>query len=215
MDLKSIDFFANLDEKNIKKMEKISTFLKMNSGEILFYEGDEPKYLHILLNGVIKLYKTDLKGHQVFMHHFTPVSLVGELANFENMPYPATAEAVVNSEILRINFSELSEDFFKNPDVSMQIIKSLSQKAKILTNVIHKEMILSTEAKIAKLIVENGEIFKEFKNTQIANILNITPETLSRTLTRFKKMGYIEIDKKHSVKLLNKKALEILYKGCL
>ncbi len=213
MDLKTIDFFSGIDEKNLKKIESISSLVELKSGNILFYEGDKPVFMHILLSGVLKLYKTDLKGHQIFMHSFTPVSLVGELANFENIPYPATAEAVVKSKVLKIDFSKLSEDFFKNPEVSIQIIKSLSQKAKILTNVIHKEMILTTEAKIAKLIVENREIFKELKNTQIANILNITPETLSRTLTRFKKIGYITINRKHEINIVDCDALEILYKG--
>lgn len=90
----------------------------------------------------------------------------------------------------------------------MEIIKSLIAKHKILIEIIQKEAILTADAKIAKFILENGELFSTLKNTQIASILNITPETLSRTLSRFKASGSIEMDDKHTVHILDKSALE-------
>ncbi len=209
--LKEIMLFNSLSEENLKKIEDISIIKKLNAKDVLFYEGDHPKYLHILLSGVIKLYKTDPKGHQLFLHQFTPTSLIGELANFENFPFPATAEAVIESEVLKIDYDKLSDTIFSNPAVSMEIIKSLSKKAKILENVIHQEMILSAEAKVAKLLVEHIELFSQLKNSQIASLLNTTPETLSRTITKFKKSGYIKYDANHKLQIVQKNHLKRLY----
>jgi len=212
MYLKDITLFHSLSKKNLEQIKKISTKERYKAGNIIFYEGDKPTYLHILLDGVVKLYKTDSKGHQVYIHQFTPVSLIGELANFENMPFPATAEATTSCIILKIEYAKLDKDFLRNPDVSFEIIKSLSQKTKILSNIIHQEMILSTDAKIAKLIVEHIDLFEKLKNSQIASLVNITPETLSRILTKFKKNGYIKTSDNHTLLILNKDALEALYK---
>ena len=211
MYLKEIALFNSLSEENIKKIEDISTLVNLDANDILFYEGDKPKYLHIVLEGIIKLYKTDAKGHQLFLYQFTPVSLVGELANFENFPFPATAEAVIASKVLKVNYEKLSDNILKNPNFSMEVIKSISKKAKILQNVIHQEMILTTEAKIAKLLIEHGELFSQLKNGQIAALINTTPETLSRTITKFKKSNYIEMDKDHQMKILDVDALKSLY----
>jgi len=192
--IKEIPFFSHLDEDGLKKLNEISTIKKYNSKEILFFEGEEPKYLHVLLDGIVRLYKTNHKGNQIFLHQFLPISLVAELANFENIPYPATAEFICRGEILRIDYQKLEDDFFKNPDLSLQIIKSLAGKLKIMSEVVTNEVVLSSEAKIAKFLVENEELFSTLKNTKVASLLNLTPETLSRTLTKFKKQELIRVE---------------------
>ncbi len=209
--IKDIPLFSKLRNENIKKLEKISTFKEYKADEIVFYEGDKPGNLYVLLDGILRLYKTDSKGHEIYIHQFVPISLVGELACFENIPFPATARFITKGEILIIDFKKLEKDFFQNPNVSMEIIKSLTKKIKILSNVIHKEMILTAEAKVAKFIVDNYELCKTLKNTQIASILNITPETLSRILTKFKKQKLIKIEKQHDIIICDMASLTKLF----
>ncbi len=208
--LKDIPFFTNLSDENLKKLENISLFKNYQSNQILFYEGDEPKYLYILIDGVLRMYKTTPKGQEVYIHQFTPISMVGELANFEKIKFPATAKFVTNGTILKIEFEKLESDFFKNPDISMEIIKSLTRKVKILSQVIHRELVLSSEAKVADFLYRNSELYDKLKNNQIASLLNITPETLSRILTKLKKDGIIAIDTSHHLVIKNPKALKKL-----
>ncbi len=197
--IKEIPFFSHLCEDGLKKLKAISTIKKYNSKEILFFEGEEPKHLHVLLDGVVRLYKTNHKGNQIFLHQFLPISLIAELANFENIPYPATAEFTCRGEVLRIDYKKLEEGFFKNPELSFKIIKSLAGKLKIMSEVVTNEIVLTSEGKIAKFLVENGEFFRSLKNTKVASLLNLTPETLSRTLTKFKKRGLIRVDEDFEV----------------
>jgi CRP/FNR family transcriptional regulator len=206
--IKTIPCFSKLSDEQLEKLKKISVIKKYNAKEILFYEGDEPTYLYVLLKGMLKVYKTNFKGQQIFLHQFYPGGLVAELANFENIPYPATAEFTTNAEVLRIDYASLEKDFFKNPDISMEIIKSLIAKHKILIDVIQKEVILTADAKIAKFLLENSELFDTLKNTQIASLLNITPETLSRTLSKYKAASIIGMDEHHHIVILDKAKLE-------
>jgi CRP/FNR family transcriptional regulator len=206
--IRTISIFSKLNDEQIEKLKKISVIKKFSAKEILFYEGDAPIYLYVLLQGTLKVYKTNHKGQQIFLHQFYPGGLVAELANFENIPYPATAEFMSESEVLRIDYKALEHDFFKNPDISFEIIKSLIAKHKILIDVIQKEVILTADAKVAKFILENSELFKTLKNTQVASILNLTPETLSRTLSKFKSSGFIELDDKHHIHVLDAQKLE-------
>jgi len=206
--IRTVSIFSKLSDEQLEKLKKISVIKKFQAKEILFYEGDEPVYLYVLLQGTLKVYKTNHKGQQIFLHQFYPGGLVAELANFENIPYPATAEFMSNGEVLRIDYKALEHDFFKNPDISFEIIKSLIAKHKILIDVIQKEVILTADAKVAKFILENGELFNTLKNTQVASILNLTPETLSRTLSKFKSSGWIELDENHHIQVLESAKLE-------
>ncbi|WP_333803566.1 Crp/Fnr family transcriptional regulator [Sulfurospirillum sp.] len=206
--IRNVSCFSKLNDEQLEKLKKISVIKKYHAKEILFYEGDAPIYLYVLLQGTLKVYKTNHKGQQIFLHQFYPGGLVAELANFENIPYPATAEFMSDSEVLRIDYKALEKDFFKNPEISFEIIKSLIAKHKILIDVIQKEVILTADAKVAKFILENEELFKTLKNTQVASILNLTPETLSRTLSKFKSSGFIELDEKHNIRVLSPEKLE-------
>ena len=211
MRLKEVSYFSELDDADIEKLEAISSIKSYAKGEILFYEGDEPAHLHILLDGVLKLYKTNFKGTQIFLHQFLPTSFVAELANFENIPYPATAEFTVSGSVLKIEYDKFKEDFMRHPELSFKIIKSLAGKLKIMSEVVHKEIILTSEAKVAKFVVENGDLFGSLKNTQIASLLNLTPETLSRTLTKMKQQELIILDENNVLLSFDEAALRAIY----
>ncbi len=210
--IKDIPIFSKMSDENIRELKKISYFKSYNANEIVFYEGDDPGALYILTEGVLRLYKTDAKGNEIYIHQFVPMGLIGELACFENMRYPATARFITNGQILKVDYRRLEKDFFQNPAVCMEIIKSLTQKVKILSNVIHKEMILTSEAKVAKFIVEHSNLFDSLKNTQIASILNITPETLSRILTKLKKANLISVERNHKIIIKDISVLSSMFK---
>lgn len=211
--LKDIPFFSEFDDNLFEELFSASIFQNCNKGKILFFEGDEPRYLYVLLEGKVRVYKAKNKGRQLYIHRFTPVSLIGELANFENVLHPVTAEFTSQGRVLKIDYKKLGSDFFKKPEIASKIIESLSGKIKILSDVIHKETILSSDAKVAKFIIESGELFGKIKNAQIASLLNITPETLSRVLGKFKKEGLIEIAEKNSIKILNSTKLQYIFLG--
>ncbi len=209
--LQEIPFFNSLSEESLKRLEQISYFKDFAADELLFYEGDAPDKLHILVDGVLRLYKTNPKGQEIYIHQFVPVAMVGELANFEKMRFPASARFVTSGTVLKIDYGALENIFFRNPEICMEIIKSLSAKLKVLANVIHQEMILTSEAKVAKFIYEHRELFETVKNNQIAAILNVSPETLSRTLAKLKRNGIISIDKSHAITIRDSDGLTKLF----
>ena len=184
--MKKIACFSKLDNFELEKLAKISSIKTYDKGDILFYEGDFSTYLYALIEGSLKTFKTTNKGGQLFLHHIYAGSLIAEAANFENIPYPATAEFLEHSVVLKIDYNALKNDFFGNTDILFEIIKGLTAKQKILTQVIQKELIFTAEAKVAKFLIEQEDLVKTLKNTQIASLLNITPETLSRILSKFK-----------------------------
>ncbi len=209
--IKEIQLFSQLDDKQLKELEKISILKSFYADEILFYEGDKPEYLYILTEGLLRLYKTDNKGNEVYLHQFIPVNMVAEAACFEGMDFPATARFITKGQVLKIHYEKFKNEFLRHPDICVSLISSLTKKVKILSNVIHKEMILSSEAKVASFIAEHHELFLTLKNNQIASILNVSPETLSRMLTKLQREKIISIDKKHKITIHTPDVLNALF----
>ena len=194
--LENIVLFKNVDEDTINKIESFTTEHKVSKDNIVFYEGDEPKYLYLLVKGVIKLYKTSSNHKEVVLKYFHDNELIGEVANFEGMPYPATAKAYSDVEFLKIDFEKLKEVIFSNPNLAFNIQTSLVKKIKNLENIISSNLVLDSKERVAKYIYNHSEDFFETKNIEIAEILGVSPETLSRILKFFKDKEIINIKTK-------------------
>lgn len=196
MKLKEIFLFKDLPEDIIKTIEGFTTTIQLNKGNIIFYEGDDSSHLVILRKGIVKLYKTSSNNKEIILKYFHDGELIGEVANFENMPYPATAEAYGEVTILKIDFKKLKDVIFTNPELSFKIQLSLIKKIKNLENIVSNHLVLDSKERVAKYICEHEETFFKTKNILIAEILNITPETLSRILRTFKNEGSINTETK-------------------
>ncbi len=207
MKLKDIYLFEGLDEDTLKKIEAISSIEKLNKHNILFYEGDEPQYLYILLKGIIKLYKVTSVDKELVLKYFHENEFIAEVANFEEINYPATAQAFSNIEVLKIDFIKFKEEILSNPSLSFLITKSLINKIRNLENLVSMHLVLDSKERVAKYIYENPEDFFITKNVIIAEILNITPETLSRILRVFKNDDLIDTKEK----IVNKVGLKAYF----
>jgi CRP/FNR family transcriptional regulator len=203
--LEEIPMFSALAGAHLKELYDQTHIKQFAKDSIVFYEGDESKYLHILLDGSIKLYKTTPKGTQIQINRLGAPAMIGEYACFENQAFPATCEFLTDGVMGLLPF-EFVYKYLDNPDFSLEIIKSLTGKVALLSALVHKETVLSSEAKVADLMMQKLPLFHRLKNNEIASMLNLTPETFSRILTKFKKEGIISV-KSQKIILENEEAL--------
>ncbi len=208
--LKSVFLFSGLNKDELNSLALISSFEKYEKGGVLFYEGDPSDKIHILLDGVVKAYKTDMKGNEIVLHYFYPNSLIAEMANFHHIAFPATAEFEIGGSALKINYEVFEREFLKNPTISFGLIKSLSQKVKYLENVITQQLTLGSTSRVAKFLYENGDSYQAVKRYKIATLLNITPETLSRIFKKLKQLELISDDGKNFC-IIDKEGLRELF----
>jgi len=208
-DIKNVSFFKQLNDNELKQLISISKKRFFSKNEILFYEKDIPQNLIILLDGLVKIYKIDPKNNEIVLHKFNGVNFIAEMPTFESIPYPASAAFETDGKVIEIDFNKFKENFLSNKEVAIAVFKSLTHKIKYLDNVIALNVILDSTARVAKYICENEEALK-MKNNQLSQYLHMTPETLSRILKKFTKLGFIQkID--YSYVLLDREALTILY----
>ncbi|RRS30587.1 MAG: Crp/Fnr family transcriptional regulator [Epsilonproteobacteria bacterium (ex Lamellibrachia satsuma)] len=203
--LKEIPMFSSLSESHLKEIYDHTHIKHFTKDSIVFYEGDESGYIHILLEGSVKLYKTTPKGTQIQINRLTAPSMIGEYACFEQQPFPASCEFVTDGSMGLLPF-DLVYKHLNNPDFSLEIIKSLTGKVSLLSALVHKETVLSSEAKVADLMMQKLSLFQRLKNNEIASMLNLTPETFSRIMTKFKKEGIISVEN-HTVIIHKEEAL--------
>jgi CRP/FNR family transcriptional regulator len=203
--LQDIPLFSRLGDEHLSEIQAQMHIHHYEKDSVVFYEGDESEYLYILLDGVVRLYKTSPKGTQIHMHNFEAPEMIALFAAFEAIPFPATCEFLGEGTVGLIPLEKI-HSCMKNVAFSTSLVSALSRRMRLLADLLHKETIYTSEAKIADILHHNASVFERLKNNEIASILNITPETLSRILSKFKKENIISITD-HVVTVHNEKAL--------
>ncbi len=205
--LTDIQLFSKVSDKYLNEIKQNAVTRSYSKDSIVFYEGDTSQYLYVILEGTVKMYETTPKGTQIQINRFDAPAMVGEYACFENQPFPASCEFITEGKMVMVPFKHILKNL-DDGQFSLELIKSLTAKVMVLSALIHKETIYSSEAKVAKMLIENVEIFSKLKYNEIASILNLTPETLSRIFKKFKKEKIIEMKTGQHVKILAYDVLE-------
>lgn len=192
--LKQIDFFHSLDEGKLQQLIDLSTIEKCDKEYVVFHQGDESNYLHILIDGTVKMQKYDDMGNPIIIGIFSEASLFGEAATLKQIPFPSSAIAKSDITILKIKYEHFMEYFLDDINVAKNIIYSLVDKIQILQRNIHSNIASNAEDKIINFYQNNQSFANKLKQYEIASILSMTSETLSRNTKALIKKGVLVKD---------------------
>jgi CRP/FNR family transcriptional regulator len=204
--LKNISFFKNFSDDDIQIIKDNSTLIDYKAGDIIYYEQDEPRYLYLLVDGKVNVYKTNSKGKQLHIHTVNSVDFLGELAVFYDIPYPITAECTSKCKVLKIDYRNLDKDLYNDLFFCKELVNSLYKRIVALMQVVDSSF-LTTKERVARFILRHLDDFKGATYTDISKRLNMTPETLSRVLNDFKRKKIIDIDDMHNITVIDKNVL--------
>ncbi len=205
--IKSIEIFSHLSPKQLKQLEDISLIRHYETGEIIFYQGDASEYFHFLLQGEVSVYKAN-DTETLEVHRFRAPSMIAELATLKSLPFPASAETLSPCTILKIAKTPFIDLLHNDAGLSISMMTSLMNKIGTLERAIEHLNAPDTMSKIVRLMIEQPHLFSELKGIQIAKKLSITPETLSRSLTKLKKEKLISHQPHKYFEILNTTELQ-------
>ena len=210
--LSEIDFFKQLNTEQLKLLSDKAIERRYARGDILFFAGESAKSFIFLLEGELKVYKTDPKGNEILLHRFKAVTPIAEMATLEQRPYPASAKFESDGRALFIAYTVMKEAIEADASLAFALMGSLSYKIKSLEKVIEMNLVLDSTARVAKFIVEQREHFGQLRKNLIAQQLNMTPETFSRTLKKLKSLDLID-ETEEGIAVMNETGLRAFYEG--
>lgn len=208
MGINEFYFFNTLNNSELRELREISTTKKFLKDEILFKKGEDSKYLYMLVKGIVKLYDIDENNKEVVHHSIGGQSFVCEISNYEEVPFRFNCKFEVDSEVTIIDYDSFKKQFLSKNEFSVHFIKNLTKKIRYLESFIHSNISVDVSAKIAKFIYENERVLHDIRQIQIAEILNIREETLSRKIAQFIKEGIIKKEKRVIIILDHEKLLK-------
>ncbi len=195
--IKKINLFAHLDDNSLKKLADISHLSKFEKDSILYYESDSIDKILFLITGLIKVYKIDKYDNEIFLYYIYPNSMISELSNLNNNQIRcfSNTEFVEDSLMLSIDFKKFKDLFLFENELVLKFIEEIIHKNQQLQCIVNRELVFDATSKVAFMLTNDLEMFNQLKRNQVALMLHIQPETLSRVLKRLVRNQTIIIDK--------------------
>lgn len=195
--IKNIPLFSDISDDTLEVIASISSLMRYEKDSILFYEADFSNQLIFLVEGLLKVYKIDKFSNEIFLYYVYKNSMISELSNLEENTIRCFSNAtfVEDSAILAINFKKFKEYFLSENPFMMHFIKELIYKNQQLQCIINRELVFDAISKVAFMLINDLQVFNSLKRHEVAVLLHIQPETLSRVLQKLQRNEIIEIDK--------------------
>lgn len=213
--LKASSIFGCLQDGELEDLAGNATLHSYKSGSFIFWEGDSPHYFYIVAKGRVKALKNSSAGREVTIAFFENYEMFGEVAVFQNMPYPASVQAVVDTDVLQINKDDFLSFLGRSPQVALGIIHILGERLREAHERFKDIAGERVEQRIARILLmlseKNGPVLL-YKRQDIAEMSGTTTETAIRVMVHFKEIGVID-SVRGKITILNARKLKLLSEG--
>lgn len=123
--LKNIYLFKELNPKELEQLSELVKVETLAPREEIFAEGDKAASLFIIKYGSVQI-KRSGKDDGVEVARLATGSHFGEMSFVDGEPRSATAITIEKTELMKIDFGDLTAFFDKNPGVAVKCYRSLS-----------------------------------------------------------------------------------------
>jgi CRP/FNR family transcriptional regulator len=212
--LHALDFFNGLNEQDIEALSAISSLKSYSKNTLLYYENTHNSQLLFLIDGLAKAYKIDKHQNEIFLYHIYQNHIISEVSSLkeEALISYSNVTFIENSLVLSIDYKAFKAQFLDNGMLCLELASEVIEQSKQLQNLVNREFILDSVAKVAMMIDSDLKIFNQLKRYDVSLMLHIQPSTLSRVLGRLKHKGIINIEH-GKVTIVEVQELQKVYRG--
>lgn len=194
--------FASLGVEERCALARRSPCRAIRRGEIIFREGEPCRGLYLILEGEVRVYRSNASGKEQVLATYRSGESIGEVALFDEGPYLAAARATRDGRILFLPLDEVQALYQTHPEVSHAVVRELAQRVRKLAALLDRMTLHDVPARVASALLDQasevGAAFRggafELRCTQeeLAAELGTARESVARALRELRESGTIE-----------------------
>ncbi|MBN2167791.1 MAG: Crp/Fnr family transcriptional regulator [Actinobacteria bacterium] len=205
-------FISNAGNASRPVLEEKFVPVKMEKGQYVFFEGDEPSFLYFIESGVIESNIVHGDGKLHIFHFDFPGDFIGEGVLYDQIAMPFSAQIRKDAQLYKISKKDLLPVIDKDPAFKEVLLKTLGQKLDssymkahcIAGEKVEKRVMCA----LLRAIDQNGlnlhcgmRLDSPLTNRDISGLIGSTEESVSRIMSRLKREGIITTEKKNLIVL--------------
>ena len=198
-----------------------ATLKRVEAKEFVFAEGDAASHVYRVETGAVALFKVLIDGRRQIVGFAYPGDLVGLGAEGEHM---MNAQAIKPTRLRCLPISGLHRSVAQDPTLYFQLYQAVARELPSARDLMlttgqrtATERVVSFLLALSRRNARTGRdpamLELPMTRSDIGDFLGLTIETVSRTFTKLRAMGLIELVHSSEVKLIDIDALKSLADG--
>lgn len=199
-----------MSKESFEKLQGIMYTKQAEKGSYLFWEGDSADKLYYIISGRVRTTKTSDGGRTLTMYLHQTGDLFGQMDPFKDSLHTFSAEVTEDSKIGIIQRKDLEVLLWQNGDLAVEFMKWMGLMHRLTQTKFRDLMMFGKTGALCSLlirlsnsygVVKGQEIFIDMKinNTEMADMIGATRESVNRMLSDLKKDDIIEYRDGHIV----------------
>jgi len=213
--LRESSIFSSLNDDELTELAGLAIERSFMSNEFIFWDGDTPEWFYIVAEGKVKVLKHSSLGKEFIIAFFGPGEMFGEVAVFENKPYPASAQAVAETKVVGIKRDKFLSFLVNRPQVALRIISVLAGRLRDAQGRLKDfagERVEQRLASVLLMLSTKLGLTLPFTRQEVAEMAGTTTETAIRVMSHLKDRGIIR-SVRGEVIILDEEKLRLLSEG--
>jgi CRP-like cAMP-binding protein len=195
--------FVGLEEEGLRAAQAAARPRAWTAGTVLFHQGAPPEQLHLLRSGRVKVSRVDAGGAPLIVHFLTAGEIIGCVAVFRQVPYPASAIAATPGASLTWPAASIAGLLQRFPRIASNAMEIVGGRTEEMLRRLQEMAREPVETRVARALLrlsaqsgrptEHGtELGFELSRQDIAELAGTDLYGVSRTLSRWAREGILE-----------------------
>lgn len=179
-------------------------------GSYLFWEGDAADKLYFIKKGRIKITKSTDDGKQLTLYIYQEGDLFGQMDPFGNSIHSFNAEVTEDSSVGIIQQRDLETLLWQHGDLAVEFMKWMGLMHRLTQTKFRDLMMFGKPGALCSTLIRLNNSYgkdagshriidKKITNTDLAEMISATRESVNRMLHDLKNMEVIALDKGYIV----------------
>ncbi|MBI1882497.1 MAG: Crp/Fnr family transcriptional regulator, partial [Chloroflexi bacterium] len=155
--LKAVPYFRALDDNALAAVGREVVERHYQAGEIIFLEGEPVAGLHLVVEGLGKVYRLSEGGREHVLTTLRPGDSCNEVPVVDGGPNPANFAVLENSTVWVISAESLTRLRQQYPALNEMIIKNLAMRCRQLVQRVYNLSFLSVTGRLAAFLLQQSD----------------------------------------------------------
>lgn len=196
--LKKTPIVMDLSQDELSALASCVTLEEVRRRRVIYLPGDPGDSLFFVNAGRIKISRVTRDGKELTLAYRLPGELFGELCLIDGGPRQEMAEAMENALVAGIPREEFERLMERHAKLGVRMARMLCERRRDLENKVEDLVYRDVNAKLAELLLKLGQdygvddargtlVAVKVTHQEMANLIGSTRETVSLTLSQFKR----------------------------
>ena len=194
---------ADLSDAQFEELRGHLSLMRYAPQQLLFQVGDPARHFFIVLEGQIRLFVQSRSGQEKILDVIHPGRTFAEALMFLDAPrYPVAAQASEQSLVLAVPNAPFLRILRDSPETCLRLLADLSVRLHQLVGEIERLTLASATHRFVRHLIDQlpdaaeprSRVTLRESRQDLASLLGMKPETLSRILRSLSDDGVIAVE---------------------